>query len=299
MNTKAKTGRRNTRTIKTIGIVAKETSRVAINLAAKAAGFLSERGVSVLGECFDPKDCGPGIRKAGEGGISRESDLILVLGGDGTFIRAVSMIHGRKIPVLGVNMGSLGYLTDVTRDELFETLEYVIRGDFKCEERMRLRACVHRDKKKVWMEDVLNEVVVSKNALSPTIQVNVTADGLFVSRFRGDGLMAATPTGSTAYNLSADGPIVHPALRCILLTPISPHMLADRPIILPHHSKVVIRLSVARDGTFATFDGSRGIELIEGDEVSVESSPHPVYVVIPRSRDYFNVLRTKLKWGGE
>ncbi|MBI5526567.1 MAG: NAD(+)/NADH kinase, partial [Deltaproteobacteria bacterium] len=226
-----------------------------------------------------------------------KADLIVVLGGDGTFIRACSMIGSRRVPVFGVNMGALGFLTEITREEIFTALAEVMDGRFQCEERMRLRVSIVHNGKRLWRQDILNEVVVIKNAMSPMIHVDVSNDGGFVSRFRGDGLMMATPTGSTAYNLAADGPIVFPTLRCILVTPISPHMLADRPIVLPDTAKVSMRIIKSRGQTFANLDGLRGFELGPGDEVRVEASPDPVSVVVSPARDYFNILRTKLKWG--
>jgi NAD+ kinase len=283
----------------TVGIVAKTSSPSAVELAKKAAAYLKEQGVTPIGDFRTAQACGGALEQAGDEAFGARADLIIVLGGDGTFIRAVSMVREKRAPVLGINVGWLGFLTDVKRDEMQNALADLVAGRYECEQRMRLRVSVVHNGSSVWEQDVLNEVVVVKNALSPTIHVDASADGTFVSRFRGDGLMVATPTGSTGYNMAAHGPIIYPTLRCIVLTPISPHMLAYRPIVLPEGVNVSIRLSKSRGRTFANLDGLRGLSLETGDEIRVQESPNPVLVVVPGSRDYFNILRTKLRWGEE
>jgi NAD+ kinase len=294
---KARRATRAKKAISTVAIVAKTASPMAVEFTKKAAQFLIDRGVEVIGDPRTAEGRCPPIKLVSEEALGQKADLIVVLGGDGTFIRACSMIGQRRVPVFGVNMGALGFLTEITREEIFTVLSDVLCGRFRCEERIRLRASIVREGKRLWRQDVLNEVVVLKNAMSPMIHVDVSSDGVFVSRFRGDGLMMATPTGSTAYNLAADGPIVFPTLRCILVTPISPHMLADRPIVLADTAKVSMRIIKSRGQTFANLDGLRGFELGAGDEVMVEASPDPVCIVVSPARDYFNILRTKLKWG--
>lgn len=285
------------RVLKTVAIVAKTTNPTAVELTKQAAYYLNQHGITVIGDPRTAKGCTPPLRMVTEDTLGKKADLILVLGGDGTFIRAVGMVGARPVPVFGVNMGALGFLTEITRDEIFTVLGDLVEGRFCCEERMRLRVRIIHEKRAVWQQDILNEVVIIKNAMSPMIHVDVDCDGRFVSRFRGDGLMVATPTGSTAYNLAADGPIVYPTIRCLLVTPISPHMLADRPIVLPDTAKVCMRICRSRGQTYANMDGLRGIEVTVGDEILVEASPDPVKLVVSPSRDYFNILRTKLKWG--
>ena len=188
-------------------------------------------------------------------------------------------------------------LTEITMAELYPTLEGVLKGQYRYEERRLLRARVQREGAEDTTGDVLNDVVITKAALSRIIELDVTVDGLFVSAFRADGLIVSSPTGSTAYNLAAGGPIVHPALEAILLTPISPHMLTNRPLVINDHSAIEVRLREAREGeVHITLDGQRGFPLTGTDLVTVTRSPRSLRLV-KASRDYFEVLRTKLKWG--
>jgi NAD+ kinase len=228
--------------------------------------------------------------------LAQTADAIVVLGGDGTLL-AASHLTERPIPVLGVNFGSLGFLTEITMAELYPTLEGVLRGDYRYEERRMLRAHVQRQGAEETTGDVLNDVVVTKAALSRIIELDVSVDGLFVSAFRADGLIVSSPTGSTAYNLAAGGPILHPTLEAVVLTPICPHMLTNRPLVISDRSTIEVRLRSAREGeAHATLDGQRGFPLRGGDVVKVTRSPRAIRLV-KASRDFFEVLRTKLKWG--
>jgi NAD+ kinase len=225
------------------------------------------------------------------------ADALVVLGGDGTLLRA-SRLLTTSAPVLGVNFGSLGFLTEITLPELYPTLEQLLADTYRSEERRLLRARVVRGGAEHAAADVLNDVVVTKASLARIIELDVSVDGLFVSAFRADGLIASSPTGSTAYNLAAGGPIVHPALGAIVLTPISPHMLTHRPLVIGDHGLVEIRLRRAREGdVHASLDGQVGVPLFSGDVVTVTRSPRTLNLVKAPGRDYFEVLRTKLKWG--
>jgi NAD+ kinase len=272
---------------------------MAIELTGEAAAYLKKRGFAVIGDAETAHACRDHVASATDSELGRKTDLMLVLGGDGTFIRASSVIGDRRIPILGVNMGSLGFLTEITAEEIWSSIDSFLSGDYRVTERMRLRVTVTHGDKTIIEQDVINELAIVKSALSPMISVDVSADGNFVSRFRGDGLILATPTGSTAYNLAIDGPIVYPTARCMVLTPIAPHMLADRPLVLPDETRLSVMVSGVRGQTFINLDGLRGMELGAGDEIQVAASPNPLIVVVSRTRDYFSILRAKLKWGAQ
>src|SRR5687767_1275112 len=229
--------------------------------------------------------------------IADMSDAIVVLGGDGTLL-AASHLLDRPVPVLGVNFGHLGFLTEITLPELYPTLEGVLDGTYRYEERRMLRAVVHSPQQEDQAGDVLNDVVVTKAALSRIIELDVSVDGVFVSAFRADGLIVSSPTGSTAYNLAAGGPILHPTLPAFVLTPICPHMLTNRPLVISDQSTIEVHLQSARDGeVHITFDGQTGFPLLNDDRVTVTRSPRSLRLVKSPTRDYYEVLRTKLKWG--
>ena len=229
--------------------------------------------------------------------IAEMSDALVVLGGDGTLL-AASHLLDRPVPMLGVNFGSLGFLTEITLAELYPTLEGVLDGSYRYEERRMLRAVVKSPRQEDQVGDVLNDVVITKAALSRIIELDVSVDGMFVSAFRADGLIVSSPTGSTAYNLAAGGPILHPALPAVVLTPICPHMLTNRPLVVSDDAKIAIHLRAGREGeVHITFDGQRGFSLRRDDLIEVTRSPRSIRLVKAPSRDFYEVLRTKLKWG--
>jgi NAD+ kinase len=229
--------------------------------------------------------------------VAARADALVVLGGDGTLLSASHLLE-KPVPVLGVNFGHLGFLTEITMPELQAALLGVLRGEYRFDERRMLRATVAREDDPAVTGDVLNDVVITKAALSRIIELEVTVDGLFVSSFRADGLIVSSPTGSTAYNLAAGGPIVHPALPAVVLTPICPHMLSNRPLVVGDDSVIEVRLRAAREGeVHITFDGQRGFPLASTDTVTITRSPRTLRLVKAPERDYFEILRTKLKWG--
>jgi len=229
--------------------------------------------------------------------VAAQVDAVVVLGGDGTLLGASQHID-RPLPIVGVNFGRLGFLTEVTLAELYPTLESVLEGRYTYEERRMLRGLVRREGHPDVTDDALNDVVVTKATLSRIIELDVSVDGLFVSTFRADGLIVSSPTGSTAYNLAAGGPILHPTLPATVLTPICPHMLTNRPLVVSDGSAIEVRLRAPRDGEIhITFDGQRGFPLRRQDSVKVTRSPRTLRLVTTPGRDYFEVLRTKLKWG--
>jgi NAD+ kinase len=230
--------------------------------------------------------------------LAKQAEALVVLGGDGTLLRASQLLGERAIPVMGVNFGSLGFLTDVALSELYPALEGLLAGSMRFEERRLLHATVKRPGKPDVQQHVLNDVVITKAALSRIIELHVSIDGLFVSTFRADGLIVSSPTGSTAYNLAAGGPILHPALPAVLLTPICPHMLTNRPLVVGDQATIEVRLApVEEQLVHITFDGQQGFPLSAEDVVTVTRSPRVLQLVRAPTRNYYEVLRTKLKWG--
>jgi NAD+ kinase len=230
--------------------------------------------------------------------LAARADALVVLGGDGTLLAASQLLGPRAVPVVGVNFGSLGFLTEITLAELYPALEGVLAGQYRYEERRMLHGAVRRDGSTLSEGDVLNDVVVTKAAVvSRIIELDVRVDGLFVSLFRADGLIVSSPTGSTAYNLAAGGPILHPALAAMVLTPICPHMLTNRPLVVADDVEVSVRLHTRDVEVHVTLDGQRGVPLGSRDVVTITRSPRTLRLVKAPGRDYFEVLRTKLKWG--
>jgi NAD+ kinase len=239
---------------------------------------------------------GPGVSVAPAAEVGARAGAVVVLGGDGTLL-AASHVVARPIPVLGVNFGSLGFLTENTLAELFPALESVLEGRYRYEERHMLHAELHRGGSVVVTCEVLNDVVITKATMARIITLDVTIDGLFVSTFRADGLLVCTPTGSTAYNLAAGGPILYPTLPAVVLTPICPHMLSNRPLVVGEEATIEVSLASSRDGdVHVAFDGQRVHALQPHDRVVITCSTRTLRLVRP-PRDYFEVLRTKLKWG--
>jgi NAD+ kinase len=257
--------------------------------------WLGSRGYRVLLE--------PGVARArgmdeyAEDDMPATADMAIVLGGDGTMLRAAREFDGHPVPLLGVNLGGLGFITEVNREEVFEALEYVLSGDCPREDRMRIIADVKREGMSVETATALNDVVIAKGSLARLIEIEATVGGAFVNSFRADGVILSTPTGSTAYSLSAGGPIVRPLLECMVLTPICPHTLTNRPIVLPADESVSLRLVSSGDDALLTIDGQAGVGLRQDDVVEVRRSPHKTTFLMPSKRDYFQVLRSKLKWG--
>jgi NAD+ kinase len=286
--------------VSAVGIMARPDLGEAGPTLRELIRWLRERNVGV---CLEERtarlvqDLAASCTVASGREIVNEADALVVLGGDGTLLAASHAVQ-KPIPVLGVNFGSLGFLTEITLPELYPALEGVLAGNYRFEERRMLRAVVRRGDKAESAGDVLNDVVITKAAFSRIIEFDVAVDGAFVSSFRADGLILSSPTGSTAYNLSAGGPILHPTLAAIVLTPICPHMLSNRPLVVSDAVSIEVRLRDARDGDVQiTLDGQQGFPLAPRDTVTVTRSPHAIRLVKAPGRDYFEVLRTKLKWG--
>jgi NAD+ kinase len=224
-------------------------------------------------------------------------DLLIVLGGDGTMLAAARLVKDRNTPVLGVNFGGLGYLTEFTLDELFPALESIFTSDVTVDPRMMLDAVVYREGKAVADFAVLNDAVVNKSALARIVEIECQIEDRYVTTFRADGIIVSTPTGSTAYSLAAGGPIVHPAMSAIIITPICPHMLTNRPLVVPGDAHVKLKLKTAREEVTLTLDGQLGFGLEVGDEVVIGKSAKTFNIVQPFNKNYFQLLRDKLYWG--
>jgi NAD+ kinase len=286
--------------VKTIGILARPDLQKAAPLLGELVAWLGARGLTA---CLEERtaalqvDLPAGVVILPGRAMAARSDALVVLGGDGTLLAASHLLDERPVPVLGVNFGSLGFLTEITLPELYPVLLGVLEGRYEYEERRMLRAEVSCRTQGDQRDDVLNDVVVTKSTLSRIIDLEVVVDGLFVSRFRADGLIVSSPTGSTAYNLAAGGPILHSRLPAMLLTPICPHMLTNRPLVVSDEAVVELRVRESEEGgVHLTLDGQRGFPLANGDVVRVTRSPRSVRLV-KAGKDYYEVLRTKLKWG--
>ena len=229
--------------------------------------------------------------------LAEETDLVLVLGGDGTLLSAAREVAPRGKPVLPINLGSLGFLTSFTLDELYPVLEETLAGKLVASERVMLKATLLRGGKAVEEQCVLNDAVINKGALARMTEVRLSLDGEFVCRYRADGLIVSTPTGSTAYSLSAGGPIVHPSVEAIVITPICPHTLSDRPLVIRDSCVVELSLLETPDSVYLTLDGQKGVELATGDQVRITRAEEKLKLIQPPRKTYYDILRSKLKWG--
>ena len=266
-----------------VGIVHKLPSAEAAETAQQVGKFLRAKGIEVV---TDEVEAG------------RSADLIVVLGGDGTLIHAQSLLHGRPAPILGVNMGSLGFMTEVPQSGLYPALEQVLAGKAEVSERMKLRVHLHRGgaREPALDEEVLNDVVIAKSALSRMAELDARCSGEYVTTYRADGVIVATPTGSTAYSLAANGPIMYPTMRGVIVAPICPHTLTQRPIVMPDDVNIEIFLTNDTEA-YLTLDGQKGQPLKKGDRVQVKQSYNRVLLVRNPNLDYFGILRAKLRWG--
>ncbi|MHA1569564.1 MAG: NAD(+)/NADH kinase [Alphaproteobacteria bacterium] len=280
--------------MKHVGIFVKRNKTEAGEAAKSLINWLKQRDLEALIPDTEAEMYGiPGGQPVEE--VLEKSDLLVVLGGDGTFLAASRLLKGRQVPVLGVNLGGMGFLTEVRLNDLPKTLDKLLADDMRIVERMRLNVTLHTNGEEIPFA-VLNDVVVSKSALARIFDLRITVGGNFLNTVRADGLIVATPTGSTAYNLAAGGPVVHPQTNAIIITPINPHMLTNRPLVVPAERNVEIEL-VDEAEVYVTFDGQVGRELRFGDRVVIEASAKPLLMIKSQERSYFDVLREKLHYG--
>jgi NAD+ kinase len=290
--------------IRRVGIVAKQGLVAASEHVSRLGVWLGERGLEAVYERETAALAGAGAKSdriLTREALPREVDLVIVLGGDGTLLAMAARIAQAKrdIPILGVNFGSLGFLTEIRIDELVPSLERVVDGTATFDERAMLAADAYRKGEQVDSRVVLNDVVFTKAALSRMIELSVSVSGGFVTRVKADGLIIASATGSTAYNLAAGGPIVHPMVNALVLTPIAPHTLTNRPVVIPGSAAIEVEAhsSGSPDEIFVTYDGQSGYPVHEGDVVKVRMSEQTLRLVKAPQRGYFELLREKLKWG--
>ncbi|VAX21563.1 NAD kinase [hydrothermal vent metagenome] len=284
--------------VKHVGIVANVQSSLASESIRELVGWLEKRNVNF---CIDTEsarcaDLPGGLSKIE---LIKASDLIVVLGGDGTFLSIARMMDGRSIPILGVNLGKLGFLTEFALEEMLPALEKALAGDYTCEDRIMLDVSICREGKNVASYTILNDLVITRNAPARMVDVHVWAGGMFVNKYTADGLIVSTPTGSTAYNLSAGGPIVYPTLNAIIISPICPHTFTNRPVVIPDDQEVELWLAPDHVGeAVASLDGQVGYQLSVRDKITAKRSKDVTRIIQSPYKNYYELLRGKLKWGG-
>jgi len=288
--------------IERIGIVLKPHQPEALKTICELAVWLAERDIKMVGGPQIEREriehqTGCSVEEVDPEKLAGEVDLMLVLGGDGTMIGTARMIGDREIPVLGVNYGGLGYLTEFRIEELFSALEAILAGNYRLDRRVMLSVQLRRDDNPQMTNRVLNDVVINKSALARIIEIEAYLNGQFVNAFRADGLIISTPTGSTAYNLSAGGPVIFPSMNAVVITPICPFTLSNRPIVVPDDAEIELILNTGKEEVALTLDGQVGFPLEMADRVVIKKSRTTFNLIQPSNRNYFDVLRDKLRWG--
>ncbi|MBU1183749.1 MAG: NAD(+)/NADH kinase [Pseudomonadota bacterium] len=283
--------------IKKVGIIANIAKEKSSEYTASLREWMIGRGLEVyLEEGIAAKIGGlPGVERRKLWSIV---DLIVVFGGDGTILRTARLVRDRDVPIVGINLGVFGYLTEVNLDEMYSALEVILAGEFQVEKRMMLDVEISRGGKTLLEGSVLNDVVINRGNLSRIVELETTVDDRYMTTFKADGLIISTPTGSTAYSLSAGGPIVFPELYSIIINPICPHTLTNRPIILPESAEIKVTLRTMEKGANVTLDGQVSFTVKSGDTVTIRKSRHVTTLVSSPHRGYLEILRTKLGWGG-
>jgi len=280
-----------------LGIIAKPNEPRASIVASTIAEWARAHGIALLVD----NDLTPPPQSAipcPQDEVAASSDLLVVLGGDGTMIGAARLVAGRGTPVLGINLGWLGYLTEFAVEDTVLALHQFLSGDFEIERRTMLDWECLRNDSRAGSGSVLNDVAINRSALSRVVEIACWIGNRAVTTYRGDGLIVATPTGSTAYNLSAGGPIVYPGTQAICLAPICPHTLTNRPIVLPDTVEISLRIDTREQEVMLTSDGQTGLPLTTGDVIKLRKSDKTFNTILPGDRDYFQILRDKLKWSG-
>jgi NAD+ kinase len=291
-----------TSSIQRIGIVLKPHQPDALKTMCELTIWLAERGISLIGGPEIERErieqqTGCAVEQVEPEKIAACADLILVLGGDGTMIATARLMGDAEVPVLGVNYGGLGYLAEFRIEEVYEALESILAGNYRLDKRVMLAVELMRGDLTVTRNRVLNDVVINKSALARIIEIEAYLNQQFVNSFRADGLIVSTPTGSTAYNLSAGGPVIFPSMNAVVITPICPFTLSNRPIVVPDDAVIELRLKTDQEDVALTLDGQVGFPLKVEDRVVIHKSQTTFNLVQPTNRNYFDVLRDKLRWG--
>jgi len=282
-------------TISTVGIISKPKIARAPEIVSGLLAWLTARGVRYRCDQLTAEYAGI-AEFFSRDELPADVDLLIVLGGDGTLLSAARAVAGHDVPIFAVNLGHLGFLTSIRVEELYPELERAIRGEHRIGLRRMIACELQRDGKTIASYSALNDVVIAKSELARMIDLDTHVDNHFVAAYKADGLIIATPTGSTAYSLSAGGPVVFPSVNAFCITPICPHMLTNRPVIVPDSSVIQI-LNHGEDGTYLTIDGQVGEPLSKGDRIVCRSSPKTIQLIRPPKMLFFDVLREKLKWG--
>jgi NAD+ kinase len=288
--------------IKRIGIVLKPNQPDALRTVCELVTWLDKRGLTLVGTPEIERgriqaETGCAVEETPPEELAANVDLILVLGGDGTMIATSRMLADHEVPVLGVNYGGLGYLAEFRIEELYQALESILSGNFRLDKRVMLDVELRRKDELITRNRVLNDVVINKSALARIIEIDAHLNEHFVNSFRADGLIISTPTGSTAYNLSAGGPVIFPSMNAVVITPICPFTLSNRPIVVPDVATIELLLKTDQEEVTLTLDGQVGFSLKVGDRVVIRKSSVTFNLVQPSNRNYFDVLRDKLRWG--
>jgi NAD+ kinase len=287
-----------TKRFATVGLMGRISDPEVAAMAGRLAKQLQSAKVEVYGDEALGLPASTGVRLLPAKALAAKADLLIVVGGDGTLLKAAQLIAARPIPLVGVNLGKLGFLADITPEQVQEDIAAMLEGNYTHEERMMLEAHAQRGKSAEAPRTALNDVVVHKSDGGRLIEFETWVDGHFLCAYRADGIVMATPTGSTAYALSGGGPIVHPAMDAMALVPICPHTLGDRPIVVSGESRIEVRIGDAHGGAAqVTWDGQHAETLNAGDRVEVRRAPKRITFIHPRGYDYYKILRSKLHWG--
>lgn len=283
--------------IRKVGIVANAEKEKIAEYAKSLQEWLQEKGVEVFLEAEIAAKIGI---KGGMkwDGLARKVQLVAVMGGDGTMLRTARYVAGYDVPIVGINMGSFGYLTEVNLHEMHSALDLILQGNFLTEKRMMLDVAISRGKTTTGTGIVLNDIVINRGNLSRLVELETTINNKYLTTYKADGLIISTPTGSTAYSLSAGGPIVYPEKDLIIINPICPHTLTNRPIIFPEDSDVRVKIWSKGKGATVTLDGQESYQVRSGDDIVVKKSKYVTTLVLSPHRSYWEILRSKLGWGG-
>ncbi len=286
-----------TATMQTVGIISRPRREQVAAVVPKLLEWLAAHRIEALFDEETAVSLPDASRKRTRAELASKANLLIVLGGDGTLLAAARVAAPCGVPILPVNLGGLGFLTSVTLDELYPALELVLEGRHRVSERVMLSVELLRGGQVAERQRALNDVVINKGALARMVDLDLHIDDAYVCKYRADGLIVSTPTGSTAYSLSAGGPIVYPTVDAFVITPICPHTLSDRPLVVPDAVKIEVNFEGSDEPVYMTVDGQIGIELKGGDRVRVTKAPEKLKLVRAPKKTYYELLRSKLKWG--
>lgn len=283
--------------MKNIAIIAKPHGDRVKNLLEDIIKFLAEHGKTIMKERRTAEALGDTEYTSDED-IRNKADLVIVLGGDGTLISAVRLLGKKETPIMGINLGRLGFLTETRAGDAIAAIKSVLDGDYRMERRMKLHSHLLEESEKVLEIDVINDIVINKADVARIIEMSVFINGILVNEYRADGLIIATPTGSTAYSLAAGGPIVHPSLETMIITPICPQGLSNRPIVIPDDSEIEIRINTSGEKVSITYDGQVYHQLDTEKSITIKKASSCTQLIVPKEKNYYALIREKLGWGG-